>query len=108
MKPALALAGLLTALPATAQAGSWGGVFSAVTLASDYRYQGVSESLGKPVVQGYVHWARPDGFYLGAFGPATVADAQRYCGLQGLKPVFEGLREELEVFRAGKRELFDR
>jgi len=46
-------------------------------------------------------------FYLGAFGPATVADAQRYCGLQGLKPVFEGLREELEVFKAGKRELFD-
>jgi uncharacterized protein (TIGR02001 family) len=68
MKSALALASLLLTLPVAAHAGGrWGGLFSAVTLASDYRYQGVSESLGRPVVQGYVHWYRPDGFYLGAF-----------------------------------------
>jgi len=53
--------------PAAARAGDWGGIFSAVTLSSDYRYQGVSESLGRPVVQGYVHWWRPDGFYAGVF-----------------------------------------
>jgi uncharacterized protein (TIGR02001 family) len=52
--------------------GPWGGLFSAITLASDYRYQGVSESRGRPVVQGYVHWYRPDGFYAGVF--ATQVD----------------------------------
>src|SRR5262249_5056389 len=31
-------------------------------------YQGVSEARGRPVVQGYVHWWRPDGWYAGAFG----------------------------------------
>jgi len=46
-------------------------------------------------------------FYLAAFGPASVADAQRYTGLQGLKPVFEELREELTVVKVGRRELFD-
>jgi uncharacterized protein (TIGR02001 family) len=62
------------ALPGPAHAGAndWGGLFSAVTLASDYRYQGVSESRGRPVVQGYVHWWRPDGYYAGVF--ATQVD----------------------------------
>jgi hypothetical protein len=46
-------------------------------------------------------------FYLGAFGPASVADVQRWSGLQGLKPVLEGLREQLVTFKSGKRELFD-
>jgi uncharacterized protein (TIGR02001 family) len=72
---ALALAFALTG-PAAAWAadapGAWGGLFSAITLASDYRYQGVSESRGRPVVQGYVHWYRPDGFYAGVF--ATQVD----------------------------------
>jgi hypothetical protein len=44
--------------------------------------------------------------YLAAFGPASVADMQRWSGLQGLKPVLEGLRDRLATFK-GKRELFD-
>ena len=46
--------------------------------------------------------------YLAAFGPASVADAQAWTGLTGLKPVFAALRPELAVVRdeAG-RELFD-
>lgn len=71
MKPVLALAGLLLAVPTAAHAGDWGGLFSAVTLASDYRYQGVSEARGRPVVQGYVHWWRPDGLFAGVFATQT-------------------------------------
>jgi hypothetical protein len=46
--------------------------------------------------------------YLGAFGPASVMDAQAWCGLTRLREVFERLRPELLVLRdeAG-RELFD-
>ncbi len=46
--------------------------------------------------------------YLGAFGPASVLDAQRWCGLTRLGAVFERLRPQLVTF-AGEdgRELFD-
>ncbi|WP_231494899.1 winged helix DNA-binding domain-containing protein [Cellulomonas sp. KRMCY2] len=52
--------------------------------------------------------------YLGAFGPASVADLQAWCGLTGLGTVLERLRPGLVVFRcpptpSGRpgRELFD-
>jgi hypothetical protein len=46
--------------------------------------------------------------YLAAFGPASIADAQTWSGLQGLRPVFEDLRPELVAFRdENKKELFD-
>ena len=64
---------LAASLPAPlAQAHEWGGVFSAVMVASDYRYQGASSSNLKPVVQGYAHLYRPDGYYAGVF--ATQVD----------------------------------
>lgn len=58
-------------LPAVAEAQDNGALFSAVTLTSDYRFQGVSSSGGEPAIQGYVHWWRPDGWYLGAFASST-------------------------------------
>jgi hypothetical protein len=46
--------------------------------------------------------------YLGAFGPATPADAQAWSGIAGLREVFESMRPSLVTFRdERKRELFD-
>ncbi len=46
--------------------------------------------------------------YLAAFGPASIADAQNWSGLGGLRTTFEALRGELATFRDGRgRELFD-
>jgi hypothetical protein len=46
--------------------------------------------------------------YLAAFGPASVADAQTWSGLKGLKSTFAALKPELLTFRDERgRELFD-
>lgn len=46
--------------------------------------------------------------YLGAFGPATVADMQAWSGLNELESAFDALRPKLVTFEdPRKRELFD-
>jgi len=63
--------------------------------------------LGQPVAAS----AGPEALllrYFAAFGPASVADAQTWSGLKGLRPVVEALRPQLVSFRdERKRELFD-
>ena len=61
LAPLLALP--LCSSPAYAQTG----LYSHVTLTSDYRYQGVSSSDRHPALQGVVHYFRPDGWYAGLF-----------------------------------------
>jgi len=46
--------------------------------------------------------------YLAAFGPASVADAQEWSGVRGLRPAFEALGDELiRLCDESGRELFD-
>jgi hypothetical protein len=46
--------------------------------------------------------------YLAAFGPASAADVQTWSGVGGMKAVFDGMRDGLEVFADERgRELFD-
>jgi uncharacterized protein (TIGR02001 family) len=71
-----ALAAILAALPATASAQQDWGVFSALTLTSDYRFQGVSSSDNHPALQGYVHWQNKAGLYVGVF--ASQVDYNDY------------------------------
>jgi hypothetical protein len=73
------------------------------------RFALADEWLGKPIPTE----ARevPDGLvlrYLAAYGPASVADLQAWCGLQPLREKVDALRSRLVTFRDERgRELFD-
>ncbi len=43
----------------------WGVLLPAISLASDYRFNGMSLSNREPVIQGSLHLWRPDGYYAG-------------------------------------------
>lgn len=80
---------------------------------SEWAYPGVADFavaetwLGAPV-DGPAEPAELVRRYLAAFGPASVADAQNWSGLQGLKSTFDALRPSLKTFRDARgRELFD-
>jgi uncharacterized protein (TIGR02001 family) len=45
----------------------WGHLYGYVDWTSDYRFTGASESNRHGTIQGGLHWAAPDDFYLGVF-----------------------------------------
>jgi hypothetical protein len=45
--------------------------------------------------------------YLGAFGPASAADLQAWSGLGGMAQLLDGMADELETLKHGRRTLFD-
>jgi hypothetical protein len=45
--------------------------------------------------------------HLGAFGPASAADVQAWSGLRGIGDTLERMRDGLDVFKHGRRTLFD-
>jgi uncharacterized protein (TIGR02001 family) len=59
----LAATGALTLLPSIATAEPE--VTGNLTLASDYRFRGISQSFRLPALQGGIDWANPAGFYVG-------------------------------------------
>lgn len=63
---ALALVTTATALPALAQDAN--PLSFNVSLTSDYRYRGISQTRLKPALQGGVDYAHASGFYIGAWG----------------------------------------
>ncbi|WP_044560614.1 winged helix DNA-binding domain-containing protein [Azospirillum sp. B4] len=76
-------------------------------VANDPEYVAAEEWLEAPVdLQGDLQdLARR---YLAAFGPATAADMQAWCGLKGLKPVLDSMAPELVVLRdEGGKALWD-
>jgi len=51
-------------------------LYTTLTYATEYRYDGQSNSSGKPVAQASLYWWRPDNFFAGAF--ATTVDYSGY------------------------------
>jgi Winged helix DNA-binding domain len=75
------------------------------SFASDAPFTLAESWLGKPLAP-----ADPAALarrHLAAFGPASAADVQAWSGLRGIGDVLEGMRDELQAFRYGRRTLFD-
>jgi uncharacterized protein (TIGR02001 family) len=64
---ALAAVTAITAMPAVVQAQEASPLSFNVSLTSDYRYRGISQSRLKPALQGGVDYALPNGFYVGTW-----------------------------------------
>ncbi len=103
MKVLAALATILTLAPCAGRAADGpSGIYAALDLTSDYRFQGSSNTDGNAAVQGVLHYFRPDGWYLGVFGsqvdfkdPGKTSYELDFYG--GKRFALEGGRSELKL-----------
>src|SRR5207237_9595771 len=72
-------AALLAPGLAAAQASTPSPLTGNATLITDYRFRGISQTLGKPAFQGGFDYAHASGFYLGNWN-SNVSEAAGYPG----------------------------
>ena len=79
--------GLAAAGPATAQENKTlslsGSVAGNLTLTTDYRFRGVSQTFGDPALQGGVDFTLPSNFYVGTW--ASVVDKEIFANSRGFE-----------------------
>ena len=103
-KSLLALAALsaLTVLPTLSHAEDANPLSFNVSLTSDYRYRGISQSRLKPALQGGADYAFANGFYVGTWGSTIswIKDAGTIGGIDtGSAPV------EIDIYGGYKGEI---
>ena len=96
-KTILALAATLaiTALPSVSHAEDASPLSFNVSLTSDYRYRGISQTRLKPAIQGGVDYALPAGFYVGAWA-SNIKWIKDFGGDAGI---------EIDIYGGYKREI---
>jgi uncharacterized protein (TIGR02001 family) len=91
-----------SALPAVSHAEDANPLSFNVSLTSDYRYRGISQSRLKPALQGGADYAIPGGFYVGTWGSTIswIKDAGKIAGVDtGSAPV------EIDIYGGYKGEI---
>jgi len=86
----LAAATIVTSLPVLVHAEDANPLSFNVSLTTDYRYRGISQSRLKPALQGGADYALPNGFYVGTWGSTIswIKDAGTIAGVDtGSAPV---------------------
>jgi len=86
----LAAATVITSMPVIVHAEDANPLSFNVSLTTDYRYRGISQSRLKPALQGGADYALPNGFYVGTWGSTItwIKDAGTITGVDtGSAPV---------------------
>ena len=76
---AFALPGVVAAQQAAAEAKSPHTFTGNMTIISEYRFRGISQTFGKPAIQGGIDYSHASGFYLGNWD-SNVSDTAGYPG----------------------------
>lgn len=103
---AAAVAGLLVPGAASAQfSGDWGAISSSIAVATDYTFRGVSQTIGRPALQGAAEYTKEVGPvtpYAGLFASNVMFPDTSSSGKLDAKIELDlmfGLRGEIEKFK---------
>lgn len=92
---ALAAVSAITAMPTVAQAQEASPLSANVSLTTDYRYRGISQTRLKPALQGGLDYASPSGFYVGTWA-STIKWIKDFGGDANVEvDVYGGYKGEL-------------